>query len=220
MSILLSHERYVPPGASNFSTLIGTNSVNPTITDSAPNSGTTGDGTVFHFGASVATGDNVRCALKSISVASGTIIARIRQMPIAWEFTTSGLALSDGTKIIMFGYGWPQASGSLNGPVVVVEKWNSATSFSATSTTIFQSGGTLEWWKITFSANQPTAFYVSNDGVNWIEVFGALSGFLTSISKAGVGIHINNNVGAPALGSDFGFLNLLYYSDPDISPSV
>lgn len=216
--LLLSKYRYAPPAASHFSTLIGTNSVNPTITDSAPNSGTTGEGTVLHYGNSIAAGSNIRGAFKSITATSDTIIARIRQMPIAFDALTSGLALSDGTKIIMFGYGWPLATSSLRGPHITAELWTNNTTLNSTQKLTYIGGSAFEWWKITFAAHQVTGCYVSDDGVNWIQFFGG-SAFL-NISLAGVAIQITNTAGFPGLGSDFGFLNLFYYSDSDITPPV
>jgi hypothetical protein len=91
--ILFDKYRYAPPRASQFATLVATNSQSPTRTD------TNGRGLSIDFGASPAGGDNVRAVLKAKTTLTTTysIITRMVTTSMVYSFQGSGLCLYDGT---------------------------------------------------------------------------------------------------------------------------
>jgi hypothetical protein len=81
-------------------------------------------------------------------------------------------------------------------------------------------GPHVEWLRIGIVSGDPSVFYVSTDGTEWVEVFSeSQSGFLT-YSQVGLCLHVNRNGGSsfPVAGSQQSIMNVYYYSDPDLSP--
>lgn len=206
--------RYAPPLASQFAALtIGTNSENPTITD------TSDRGLQVAFGISPASGDNVRGIFKNLNAATNqSIIARFEFAPNFPNFISNGLSFTDGTKIITFGMG--AAGGSV--AQFFVTEWNSSTSFSGN---VFTSTSNVnpatEWLRADIVAGKLSKFFVSMNGKDWIEIVSSdTSGFMTP-TKVGLYTAVNRNGGdLPISGTQNAFGNCLYYSDPDIVPSI
>ena len=221
--IVMDRYRYVPPLAAQFSTIVGTNSENPTLTD------TTGRGLNIAFGTNPASGDNVRGAFKSLNAASSqTIIARFEWMEYGWDFAGAGLAFTDGTKIIAFSHTWRGLPG------YNIDFWTNNTSFSSEPLITGQNDvssisgqaktgvGGMEWMRVDIVSGVPTIFYVGPNGTDWLELYNtSTSSFMSSPTEVGFQITVNRNGGQmPISGTQQMFLNVLYYKDPDIVPGV
>lgn len=214
--ITLAHTRFYPPSASSFPTIVGTNSENPTLTDD------THRGLNFAFGSSPATGDNVRHAVKTAPASSNyDIIARFRATPNGFDYTISGFVISDGTKLITFGI----TAGEGNGYRFAIDKWNSPTSYAGSIIPSAMSPGRehCEWLKLTIVSGVPAQMSVSHSGKDWVRMFdnsAAVSGFLT-YTKIGFGQLLNRNFAqVPVSGGPQQFMDVMYWSDPDITPPV
>jgi len=216
--IVMDRYRYVPPLASQFPTIIGTNSENPTVTD------TTGRGLNIAFGTNPASGDNVRGCFKSLNAATTqSIIARFEFMAYGWEFTLAGLGFYDGTKVISYAQSWRGTPG------FNVDFWTNNTTFSSeplitgsNAGSSPSSSGGMEWMRVDIVSGHPQNFFVGPNGTDWIELYnGSTSSFMASPTKVGFVMEVNRNTGSmPVSGTQQMFLNVLYYKDPDIVPSV
>src|SRR5574337_1229407 len=211
--ITLAHTRFYPPAASNF-TATGTNSETPSLTDD------TNKGLVFGFGSSPAAGDNLRVALKTAPASSNyDVIARIRATAIGFDYYFFGLCVSDGTKLVSFG----QGQGPDNGYRFQIDKWNTQTSYNSSdiSSTLSPGRETCEWFKLGIVSGVPQQFSVSQNGKDWVRIYDtALSGFLT-YTKIGIAMLVNRNAfQLPVASTPQAFMNVLYWSDPDITPPV
>lgn len=214
-------DRFSPPPAASFSTLVATNSQNPSIA-------TKSDGScVFDFGISPASGDNNRCALKSIS-GTWTIIARLEASMFDYDYTGGGLYLrnSSSGKLISWG-----GNGGGNNGLIQWNNWTNETTFSATPFVVTPMRNTnWEWFKIVNDGTNLSGF-VSIDGDSWIKCGQVtLASFISSVDQVGFGIqvsHINPrpasqqaayNQQYPYSGTSEGFVHVFWYSDPDITP--
>lgn len=209
---VLARQRYFPPLKSAFTTIVSTNSESPTITD------TSDRGLNIAFGVNPVSGNNVRGCFKALNAASNqSIIARFEPTPVFFGVTDCGLAFTDGTKFISFG------PGDNNGPgQLVIYEWNSNVSFNQSlgSLVTAQLPGGVEWFRVDIVSGAIKDFFLSMNGKDWIKVFStALNGFMTP-TKVGFYIDISRLGGSlqPIAGTQQGFLNVLYYSDPDIVP--
>jgi hypothetical protein len=210
--VQLDKDRYGPPEAADFATLVGTNSVDPTLTD------TTTRGLLFDFGASPAAGDNIRLALKEVpSDTDYSVIARVTPtVPISSFTEALAIAFYDGTKILDIGLTNPTSGTSPTS--VRVTKWTNNTTFSAAVATIPILGNAPEWFKADVVSSKLQKFYYSHDGTTWIEIVDAdQSGFITP-THVGFGLHTAAQ--ASVSGTSVSTMNVLYYSDPDITPDV
>lgn len=216
-AIVLKYPRYVPPTASQFGTAVGTNSESPTLADNADR------GLTFAYGSTPATGDNVRYVAKTKPTASNyDIIARLRASPLGFDNYSYGLVLTDGTKIILFGTAQaPQ--GNLDYRMRFVNQWwNTTTSFSADKLdTANYDMDVCEWYRIGVVSGVPTDYYVSHNGADWVKLLSqAATGFLT-FTQIGFGMYANRSGGLrPVASTPQCFMNILYWSDADITPSV
>lgn len=213
--ILLAQDRYVPPLATVFGTTFGTNSENPTLTD------TTDRGLLFAFGSSPGAGDNHRYVTKAKPTASNyDIIARFMVSPLGFNFFQPGLYLSDGTKHIFFG----THTGSSAPLLWSLQWWNNQTSFSSNRLdTSSQSRPPMQffWLRIGVVSGVPTDYYVSHNGQDWVKLLSeAATGFLT-FTQIGFGCNVNRNGGAlPIASTPHAYVSLLYWADADIVPGV
>jgi hypothetical protein len=211
--ILMDRFRYAPPAAADFGTLYeaGTGA-NPSLID------TTGRGLVMKFGAGTIANnsDYLKAATKAkASASSQDIIARI-QTPHCFNFGLQGLCVSDGTKFVAFGF----APTSSIFPGIKVARWTNDTTFGSDRLTNFPIGLHVEWLRIGIVSGDPSVFYVSTNGTDWIEVFTeSQAGFLT-YTQVGLCLHVNRNAGSsfPVAGTEQSLMNVFYYSDPDIGP--
>jgi hypothetical protein len=209
MSFRFDMHRYKPPLASDFPTLISTNSINPTLTDAQ---NTPSRGLVMDFGISPVAGDNVRCALKSKTAGSTQSII-MRCQPTIFNVSASGAGIvlreSGSGKLLTWGFNWDG---------IRILRWNSAVSFNATSGTNLLSiaGINYEWFKITLVADDPKQFFISRNGTDWILVNDvSQTGFLT-FDQVGAFCYINGGV-APS-GNKLSNA-ILYYKDAGIVPT-
>lgn len=205
----LDTTRYRPPQASDFPTIIGTNTVNPTLTDAQ---NTPARGLVMDFGISPAVGDNVRCALKAKTAGSTQDII-MRCQPTIFNASASGAGIvlreSGSGKLLTWGFNWDGLR---------VLRWNSPTSFNAVSGTNVLSiaGINYEWFKITLVADDPKLFSISRNGTDWIVVVDlSQTGFLT-FNQVGAFCYINGGI-APS-GNKL-TNSILYYKDAGIVPT-
>lgn len=211
--ITLAKYRYVPPVAADFGTLIGTNSENPTLTDTADR------GLSFAFGSNAASGDNLRQALKAKPTATDyDIIARLQGTPLGYNYYSYGLVVSDGTKFVNFG----NTIGPLTGSVFSFNKYDSATAYNSNfATMVAPNTQGFEWFRIGVVGGVPTNFYISNNGKDWVLLLSsAVNSFLT-YTHIGFYMQVNHTSGNyPADGVPQGFLDVLYWADADIVPAV
>lgn len=204
--------RYVPPLAANFPNVYGTNSVNPTVTD------TTGRGLVLDFGLTPAAGDNVRGITKAKpSASSYSMILRSMICPgLSFNSWIGGLMVSDGTKFVTFGH----ATGTSGVPQLRITKWNTKTSINADTFSVNPVPFQYEWLRWDVVSGDPKKFYVSMNGTDWIDFIEiSHSGFLTH-TEVGLCAHVNNPGFPAAAAGNFLTQSILYYSDPDIVPVV
>lgn len=211
----IAAQRYAPPTTSSFTTVVGTNSENPSVSD------TSDRGLNVTFGVSPGGGNNVRFVGKNINAASNqSIIARLELPILVPQFYGAGLAFYDGTKLITFGVA--AHSGDFLQRLDITE-WNSTTSFNSN---VFESvqypPAMLEWFRMDIVAGKIQRFFVSKNGKDWIEFFNTdLSGFMATPTKVGVYMAVSQSAGdLPISGTQQNYCNILYYSDPDIVPST
>jgi hypothetical protein len=202
---LLDFNRFAPPAASNFGTIIGTNSQNPTLTDQAT------AGLILDFGATPAVGDNVRCALKAKTAgANQNIIMRLQPTIFNVSASGAGIALreSGSGKLLTWGFNWDGMR---------VLRWNSPTSFNAVSGTnvISIAGINYEWFKIELVSDDPKKFYISRNGTDWILVVDITQTPFLTFDQVGAFVYINGGI-APS-GNKLSSA-ILYYKDAGINP--
>lgn len=209
----LARDRYAPPTAAQFATLVGTNAENPTATD------TTDRGLALGFGTNPLTtgsGDNLRLVLKNVNAAANqSVIARLEWPPFGWSYSAAGLAFYDGTKILAFVFD-KGATSSMK-----VEQWTNNTTFGSTLTSTVSTvmSTDAEWLRADIVSSKLTDFFVSRNGKDWMKIFsGDQSAFITP-TKVGFVMLVNRNTGAlPVAGTQQMTMSVLYYSDPDIVP--
>jgi hypothetical protein len=212
--ILFDKYRYAPPRASQFATLVATNSQSPTRTD------TNGRGLSIDFGASPAGGDNVRAVLKAKTTLTTTysIITRMVTTSMVYSFQGSGLCLYDGTKLVTFAHACSTGNSS---PGIKIDKWTNATTFSAEpfGPPDNKCSKWFEWLRIDVVAGDPSKFYISDNGTDWIQIFAASMAAFLTYTHVGFCTFVNRNGGPFAQsGTNQQNANVLYYSDPDIVP--
>lgn len=211
----LDYTRFVPPLASQFATLINTNSQDPTLTDAQ-----TTRGLVMNFGNNPAVGDNVRLALRSKTAgASQDIILRMQPSVFQTNFMGAGLALRESStgKLIT----WGQQSNGIN-----ALRWTNNTpgmtiTQIGTANMLPAPGLAFEWFKITLAADDPSSFYVSRNGTDWIRPFAVASqtAFMT-FNQVGFYLYSTNG-GVGVNGTDNKITNsILYFKDAGIIPAV
>jgi hypothetical protein len=209
--IILDRDRYVPPLASQFATRVLTNAQNPTVTD------TSDRGMVIDFGTSPAAGNNVRAVLKAKTVLTTTysIIARVRTTAMVFNNLTSGLCLYDGTKLVTFGHSDSSSVTGFN-----IDKWTNTTTLSVNALT-GKSNKWFEWLRIDVVAGDPSLFYISDNGTDWIQILSlSMAAFLT-YTHVGFCSRVNRSGGpTPVAATNQLSASVLYYSDPDIVPAV
>lgn len=211
--ILLDRYRFGPPAASNWTTFVDAGlGANPTLTDAATR------GLVMDFGAGSISNNTDYVKAVTKNKPAGTdydIIARIH-LPGIFNFSLGGLCVSDGTKIVTYGF----ATNGSGGLGAKVSRWNTSTSFSADSLTTYPISPHCEWMKLSVVSSDPKDFYVSTNGVDWVKVMSTTqTGFLT-YSKIGLAQVVNRNAASSfpiALSNQF-TMAVMYYKDPDINP--
>lgn len=220
--VALLKDRVAPPNAAMFTTILGTNSVNPTFSNSSDGSA------IFNFGISPASGDNNRVVLKALSAASWSIIARFSVSLFDYDYSGAGIYLRNSTSGKMTCWG-PNGGGS-NG-LVQFNEWTNQASFSATPFAITPlRNNRWEWFKIDCDGTTMSLF-VSNDGNTWLKCGErTLAAFMGSIDQVGFGMQVSHVHPYPNRTQDAqtqqypwgpeGFIHVLYYSDPDIVPSA
>lgn len=214
-TILLDHHRFVPPLASDFGTIIGTNAQNPTLTDAQTSPAR---GLVMDFGTSPAAGFNNRCAVRAKTAGSSQdIILRQRPMIFSGSFNMgAGIVLRDsGTGKLVT---WGLHNNGLN-----ALQWSSPTGTATQIGTLYspQGGMDIEWWKITLVADDPKRFYVSRNGTDWFKPFADASqtAFFT-FNQVGIYVFVNDT-GPGVNGTDNKLTNsILYFKDAGIVPGV
>lgn len=212
----LARYRYCPPLASQFPTIVGTNSENPTIMN------TTGRGLHMDFGNNPSGTYSIRGCFKNINAASSqSIIARFEFPGWGWNTMCSGLAVTDGTKYVTHGINW-NANGS-KAAIYQVLQWTNSTTLGGTVpySPATYTGGGMEWMRMDMVGGALTNFFVGCNGVDWLEIYSGSQG--SFITPTQVGMFILGGKGGgqiPPTGTNLSFLNMLYYSDPDITPAV
>jgi hypothetical protein len=222
-SPVLAAERYYPPAyQATGSTGAFFNSTTTTNTDATWSVNNTADrGLNYNFGTSPAAGDNVRSVRKQLNTGNAqSIIARFEFTPQFFQYSGCGLMLSDGTKFITFGYEQNATLVGLN-----IGEWTNSTTSSSNpiaQSAMSQPNWQGNWLRIdTNSSGAITAFYVSTNGKDWIEIYNtSLSAFMTPV-YVGLYVHVNRTAGnEPVSGTNQQYLNCLYYADFDIVPPV
>lgn len=195
----LTRDRYSPPAAANFSNIYSTNTVSPTVADQ------TGRGMVFDWGASPATGDNVRAATTAKpALTDYSIIARFDTRMMGGNYRDFGICATDGTKFVTYGMGWNTGL-----PAISCNRWTNNTTFSAAIGTTINVPKIYEWLRLDIVAGAPKDFYVSNNGQDWILHSSAdQSAFLTHTQ---IGVYGHINAAGVASGSCGGG-DVLYWS--------
>lgn len=212
LGTMLARYRYAPPLASNFTQKLGTNSVNPTCTD------TSDRGLQVNYGANATSSVGLRAVMKPLNAASNqTITARIEMPDWGYNYTQIGMGFSDGTKYVLY-YQIINGEGSMG-----VQTW---TSNSGGNSTLVSTAGCfgpgMEWWQMKLVSGHPQTFSFSSNGQDWIELYNtAITSISTTFTPTYVGflMMVQHSGGTPVVsGTNEFYMNCLYYSDPDISP--
>lgn len=218
----LLQDRIAPPNAALFTTIIGSNGHDPVISNSS-------DGvTVFNFGISPGSGDNNRIVLKSLTASSWEIVARMKVNLLDYDYNGGGIYLrnSSNGKITC----WGANGGGSNGLVQFNEWTNASTYFGTPFAMTPLRNSRWEWFKIASDGTTMGAF-VSEDGDTWLKCGErAVSAFMGVIDQVGFGMQISHVANRPTKTQDNitqqwpwgpeGFIHVLYYSDPDITPNA
>lgn len=213
----LLRDRVSAPTAGGFSTLLGTNSVNPTITNASDTS------CVFDFGASPAGGDNNRLALKSAPSTPWTLTARLEVSLFDYNYSGGGLYLRNSTSGKLVSWG---ANGGGSSGLMQFNEWNSQTSFSSTPFSMTPLRNTRwQWFKIINDGTNLEA-YLSIDGNSWIKCgVRSLAAFISSVDQIGFGMQISHgntyptrtqdasSQAWPVSGTSEGFVHVYYYAE-------
>lgn len=211
-----AHHRYAPPLASDFGTIIGTNSQTPTLTD-AQSSANGARGLVMDFGNSPATGFNVRQALKSKTAGSSQdIIIRMRPVIFTTQFQGAGIVLRESSsgKLVTWG---------LHNNGCNALRWTSeigtATQIGANPPYVPMGAMDIEWFKISLVADDPKHFSVSRNGTDWVTPFAdATQTAFFTFNQVGVYV-FSDNAGAGVNTVDNKVTNsILYFKDALIDP--
>jgi hypothetical protein len=220
--IILDRYRYAPPMARQFPYLFGTGSATittttggsqyPTVTD------TTNRGMNLTYGTYGSAG--LRGCMKLMNAAKNqTIIARLDFPRWGYEYMDcGGLFMSDGTKFLDFVQDYRSSNRGF-----FIDQWNSQTSYSSEplSGTSSESIAEMEWFRWDIVNGNPTNWMVSPNGTDWICIYQSTNSWLASCSYIGFGFQVNHNAGDyPVSGTNEGYLNVLYYKDLDIVPTV
>jgi len=207
----LLSERIAPPLASAFSAL--------TQGSTAMTAANSSDGTlVLSYGAYGSSSD-FRGVVKAAPTASTySIIARVKVMLPNLNYGTFSLFLYNSANGKSVQTGWLGSSSTSNAGQTVV---NYGSSFSWSSNLWlnenFNGSSFYEWLRIDVTSTTLT-FYMSQDGDTWIEqATASISSFIGAITHVGFGGAVSAN---PVGGGSCFAAHVLYYSDPDITPSV
>jgi hypothetical protein len=131
-------------------------------------------------------GDAWHLLTKPVSDTTFTVVARLNDNNVRYNFNGCGLVLRDATgKMITLEHVY--ASGS----ALEFNKWNSLTAFSANITASMQTGGAeYTWFRLDVTPTTITS-YVSLDGIAWklhLAATGTDRSFIGTITEVGVGI--------------------------------
>ena len=207
--ILMDRYRYAPPGKASFNSLtVSTNSESPTATD------TSGRGLLVQFGVNPAAGDNLRGFFKAANSATAqSVIARF-DFP-TWglaNYFGGGLAFSDGTKFNVIRTDYRNAV-----PYMFIDDWTNSTTFG--STLLSFPWPEPSWVKWDVVGGHPQTISIGPNGTDWMEMYNTSDASLSALSYVGFVVYANRSSGnEPISGAQQMFLNVLYYSDPDIVP--
>jgi hypothetical protein len=209
--IILDRYRYAPPPATLFSHYFD-DGTHVTVTQ------TNNRGMNITFGSYASV--TLRGVAKTMNAATNqSIIARIDCPRWGYPYyDTGGLFMSDGTKILTFVQDFRSSNRGF-----FIDQWNSATSYSSEplSGSSAESIGEMEWMRIDVVNGHPYNFMVSPNGSDWINIYQSSNGWLASLSYVGFIMQVNHGSGDyPVSGTNEGYINVLYYKDLDIIPTV
>jgi hypothetical protein len=208
-SAALDKDRFAPPYASDFPTLLATNSTNPNIYWS----GTTG--LVVGSGINFTGSDQVRGIVKPLPSGNWTVTARFRSNHRGLGYETVGLILRDSTsgKLIQFGH---------DTTILDIVRWNSQTSYNSIP---WQSQnytpGNPEWFRIAYDGTNLN-YSISVDGTYWTLLYSeSITAFTPSLNQVGFGLHIAHSSGAwnTATTGDDVLMHVFYYNDDSLPAS-
>jgi hypothetical protein len=213
--LVMDRERYCPPAASLFTTIVGSNAEVPTIAD------TVGRGLKIDFGVSpVAASENARLILKPKTTLTTTysIIARICTSTLACRSTVSGLCVSDGTKCVVISMGL----NTVDFPGLYIRRYTSPivlnSNLIATNGEMMK---VIEWLRIDVTAGDPSKYYISDNGTDWILLLSQSQTAFLTYTHVGFVSGINRTSGPlPVAGTNQLSTSVMYFSDPDVVPPV
>lgn len=194
---------FAPPLAASFPTAVN-DGTPATITETL-------FGTVINGGAAEGgTGAQAfRGRFRSISGATWSAQARLRVTVNGVNFESGGLSVkySGGSKIMSLGF---RGGGT---PGIELANLTSPTAYSASPVTVAWPP-TIDWMKVAYDGTN-LLWYISGDGVTWLNVYSnSPTSFLAAVpDMVGIGV---NAIGGSSGETDLG-VNILYYSDTGLA---
>jgi hypothetical protein len=174
---------------------------------------------VINFGTSpLAASENARQILKPKTTLTTTysIIARICTTSMACRSVVSGLCVSDGTKCVVISMGL----NTVDFPGLYIRRYSSPTVLDSNRIgTNSEMTRVMEWLRIDVTAGDPSKYYISENGTDWIQVLSESQTAFLTYTKVGFVSGINRTSGPlPVTGTNQLSANVMYFSDPDIVP--
>lgn len=210
--IILDRYRYAPPSSAEFTHNFD-DGTHVTVTD------TSDRGMNVTFGSYASA--TLRGVAKVMNAATNqSIVARLDSPRWGYNYhDAGGLFLSDGTKILTFVQDWRASS-----PGFYIDQWNSASSSSSE----LLSGNSdnmlaeMEWFRIDVVNGHPYNFMASTNGTDWLTIYQSSNSWLGSTPwYVGFIMQVNHSSGTyPVSGTNEAYVNVLYYKDLDIVPTV